>query len=61
MFHHLEPLSPLFGVYSKDKIDVQITLKVPNTTIAEFANTPDPDETAMSRLIWIYSVCLLDF
>ena len=32
-----------------------LTHKVPNTTIAEFANTLDPDET------WIYSVCPLVF
>ena len=25
---------------------LQLTLKAPNTTIAEFANTADPDETA---------------
>ena len=40
----------------------QLTRKAPNTTLAEFENTVDPDETAqMSRLIWIYSVCPLDF
>ena len=43
-------------------INLFLTCKAPNTTIAEFANTVDPDETAhMSRLIWIYSVCPLFF
>ena len=36
--------------------------KVPNTTVAEFANTLDPDKTTHNeQLIWIYNVCLLVF
>ena len=35
------------GKFSKNlKNKILITLKAPNTTIAEFANTVDPDETA---------------
>ena len=35
-----------------------LTHKAPNTTIAEFSNTVDPDETAHNE---IYSVCPLVF
>ena len=35
-----------------------ITLKAPNTTIAEFANTVDPDETAHNELSHLYLQCL---
>ena len=41
---------------------VLLTLKAPNTTIAEFTNTVGPDETAHNgRLIRIYSVCTVVF
>ena len=44
----------------------KLTRKAPKTTMAEFANTVDPDETAHNepsheRLIGIYSVCPLVF
>ena len=36
-----------------------ITLKAPNTTIAEFANTADPDETAHNEPSHLDLQCLL--
>ena len=35
------------------------TLKAPNTTIAEFANTVDPDETAYDEQSHLDLQCLL--
>ena len=38
------------GKFSKNLNNkILITLKAPNTTIAEFANTVDPDETARNE------------
>ena len=36
-----------------------VTLKAPNTTIAEFANTADPDETAHDEPSHLDLQCLL--
>ena len=36
-----------------------LTLKVPNTTIAEFANTVDPDEKAHNEPSHLNPQCLL--
>ena len=35
--------------YGKNKQNYPLSIKVPNTTITEFANTVDPDETAHNR------------
>ena len=37
---------------------ISLTLKVPNTTIAEFANTVDPDETAHNERSHLDLQCL---
>ena len=39
-------------------MQVNLTLKVPNTTIAEFANTVDTDETALNELSHLDLQCL---
>ena len=44
----------LFGIYYGE-LSLCLTCKAPNTAIAKFANTVDPDETAH------YSVCPIDF
>ena len=38
-----------------------LTLAVPETKTAEFANSVDLDEMAYNNLIWIYTVCPLVF
>ena len=37
---------------------ISLTLTVPKITLTKFANCVDPDETAQSDLIWLYSVNL---
>ena len=38
--------------------EINLTLKAPNTTIAEFANTVDPDETAHNEPSHLDLQCL---
>ena len=49
---------PVFSPEYTHRFDKALTLKAPNTTIAEFANTADPDETAHNEPSHLDLQCL---